>query len=322
MVKKAAPVDALEGMRKGEKEMYREQTARWARWQERLVVILLTLCASVSIATTLAIVIALGWEAYGFFREVPLVRFLTEREWTPLFEQKKFGIAPLACGTFLTAGIAMSLSVPLSLLIAAYLAEYASERIRRVLKPIMEMLAGIPSVLYGYFALLFVTPLLQRFIPSLSGFNALSPGIVLAFMVLPTIASLSEDVIYAVPQSIREASLALGATRLQTTVRAVLPAASSGIIAACLLGFARAVGETMLVTIAAGQMPNLTLNPLEPIQTMTAYIVLVSLGDVPHGTLEYRTIFAVGLTLFVITLIFNLWGLWLRERFLRTLRGM
>jgi len=190
--------------------------------------------------------------------------------------------------------------------------------VRRVLKPVIEVLAGIPSVLYGYFALLFVTPLLQKFIPSLSGFNALSPGIVLAFMVLPTIASLSEDIIYAVPQSIREASLALGATKLQTTFRAVLPAAGSGIIAACLLGFSRAIGETMLVTIAAGQMPNLTLNPLEPVETMTAYIVQVSLGDVPHGSLEYRTIFAVGLTLFLITLIFNLFGLFLRERFIRT----
>ncbi len=302
--------------------MKRERVIRWSHWRERLVVFILTGCALVSVITTLAIIVTLGVEALGFFREVSLWRFLTEREWTPLFATKKFGVLPLVCGTFLTAGIAMLLSVPLSLLIAIYLAEYASERFRRVFKPVVEMLAGIPSVLYGYFALLFVTPLLQKFIPSLSDFNALSPGIVLAFMVLPTIASLSEDVVYAVPQSIREASLALGATKLQTTVRAVLPAASSGIIAACLLGLARAVGETMLVTIAAGQMPNLTLNPLEPVQTMTAYIVSVSLGDVPHGTLEYRTIFAVGLMLFVITLVFNLWGLGLRERFLRTLRGM
>jgi len=261
-------------------------------------------------------------EAFGFFREVPLWRFLTEREWTPLFATKKFGILPLVCGTFLIAGIAMLLAVPMGILIATYLAEYASERARRFLKPVIEGLAGIPSVLYGYFALLFVTPLLQKFLLSLSGFNALSPGIVLAFMVLPTIASLSEDIIYAVPQSIREASLALGATKLQTTFRAVLPAASSGIISACLLGFARAVGETMLVTIAAGQMPNLTLNPLEPVQTMTAFIVQVSLGDVPHGTLEYRTIFAVGLTLFLITLVFNLLGLFLRERFIRTFQRM
>lgn len=298
------------------------QGRRWVHWQERIVVALLALCASVSIATTITIVAALGWEAIGFFREVPLGRFLTEREWTPLFAVKKFGVLPLLCGTFLIAGIAMLLAVPLSLLIATYLAEYASPSTRRWLKPAIELLAGIPSVLYGYFALLFVTPLLQKFLPSLSGFNALSPGIVLAFMVLPTIASLSEDIVYAIPQSIREASLALGATKLQTTVRAVLPAAASGIVAACLLGFARAVGETMLVAIAAGQMPNLTLNPLEPVMTMTAYIVAVSLGDVPHGSLEYRTIFAVGLSLFAITLAFNLLGLLLRERFTRILRHL
>lgn len=302
--------------------MLRKHVTRWARLKEKATIIVLALCASVSIATTIAIVFTLGWEAIGFFREVPFWRFLTEREWTPLFATKKFGILPLLCGTFLIAGIAMAISIPLSLLIAIYLAEYAPERIRRLLKPTMELLAGIPSVLYGYFALLFVTPLLQKFLPSLSGFNALSPGIVLAFMVLPTIASISEDMIYAVPQSIREASLALGATKLQTIFRSILPASAPGIIAGCFLGFSRAVGETMLVTIAAGQMPNLTLNPLEPVMTMTAYIVQVSLGDVPHGSLEYRTIFAVGLSLFLISLSFNLIGLFLRERFLRTLSLM
>ncbi len=302
--------------------MRAERSTRWVHWQERLVVGALTVCASISIVTTLAIAISLGVEAIGFFREVPLWRFLTEREWTPLFAVKKFGILPLVCGTFLIASIAMLIAVPTGVFIATYLAEYASERSRRFLKPAIEVLAGIPSVLYGYFALLFVTPLLQRFIPTLSTFNALSPGIVLGFMVLPTIASLSEDIIYSVPQSIREASLALGATKLQTTFRAVLPAAASGIIAACLLGFARAIGETMLVTIAAGQQPNLTLNPLEPVETMTAFIVRVSLGDVPHGTLAYRTIFAVGLTLFLITLVFNLLGLFLRERFIRTFQRL
>lgn len=294
----------------------------WVHWQEKIVVALFFASASLSVVTTLAIAISLAVEAIGFFQQVPLIRFLTEREWTPLFAIKKFGILPLLCGTFLVAGIAMVIAVPLGILIATYLSEYASERTRRFLKPVIEVLAGIPSVLYGYFAFLFVTPLLQRFIPSLSGFNALSSGIVLAFMVLPTIASLSEDIIYAVPQSIREASLALGATKLQTTLRAVLPAAASGIIAACLLGFARAIGETMLVTIAAGQVPNLTLNPLEPVQTMTAYIVQVSLGDVPHGSLEYRTIFAVGLTLFLITLAFNLIGLLMRERFVKTFQKL
>lgn len=302
--------------------MREKRTAMWVHWQEKIVVALFFASASLSVVTTLAIAISLAVEAIGFFQQVPLIRFLTEREWTPLFAIKKFGILPLLCGTFLVAGIAMVIAVPLGILIATYLSEYASERTRRFLKPVIEVLAGIPSVLYGYFAFLFVTPLLQRFIPSLSGFNALSPGIVLAFMVLPTIASLSEDIIYAVPQSIREASLALGATKLQTTLRAVLPAAASGIIAACLLGFARAIGETMLVTIAAGQVPNLTLNPLEPVQTMTAYIVQVSLGDVPHGSLEYRTIFAVGLTLFLITLAFNLIGLLMRERFVKTFQKL
>lgn len=302
--------------------MREKWTTMWVHWQERIVVALLFASASLSVVTTLAIAISLAVEAIGFFQQVPLIRFLTEREWTPLFAIKKFGILPLVCGTFLVAGIAMVIAVPLGILIATYLSEYASERTRRFLKPAIEVLAGIPSVLYGYFALLFVTPLLQRFIPSLSGFNALSPGVVLAFMVLPTIASLSEDIIYAIPQSIREASLALGATKLQTILRAVLPAAASGIIAACLLGFARAIGETMLVTIAAGQVPNLTLNPLEPVQTMTAYIVQVSLGDVPHGSLEYRTIFAVGLTLFLITLAFNLIGLLMRERFVKTFQKL
>ncbi len=304
------------------RELMRERTIRKALWQERVMSTLLMFCALVSVVTTLAIVVTLTVEAVGFFRVVPIWRFLTEREWTPLFANKKFGILPLICGTMLTAGIAIIISVPLALLIATYLAEYAPPKLRRRLKSVTELLAGIPSVLYGYFALLFVTPLLQKFIPSMSTFNALSPGIVLGFMVLPTIASLSEDIIYAVPQSIREASLALGGTKLQTTFYAVLPAASSGIIAACLLGFARAIGETMLVAIAAGMMPNLTLNPLEPVETMTAYIVQVALGDVPHGTLEYRTIFTVGLTLFVLTLILNLTGIFLRERFLRVLRRM
>ncbi len=302
--------------------MRSERSLRWVHWQERLVVAILTLCASISIVTTLAIAISLGVEAIGFFREVSLWHFLTEREWTPLFATKKYGILPLVCGTFLIASIAMLISVPFGIIIATYLSEYASERTRRFLKPVIEILAGIPSVLYGYFALLFVTPLLQRFIPALSGFNALSPGIVLGFMVLPTVASLSEDIIYSVPQSIREASLALGATKLQTTFRAVLPAAFSGIVAACLLGFARAIGETMLVTIAAGQQPNLTLNPLEPVMTMTAFIVQVSLGDVAYGTIEYRTIFAVALSLFLITLVFNLLGLFLKERFIRTFQRL
>lgn len=292
-------------------------TRRRRRIQEGLVYLVFWVCGILSIFVTIGTVLVLFVESIGFFREVPLTKFLTDTQWTPLFAEQHFGILPLVCGTFLTSFIAMSIAVPLGLLIAIYLSEYASERLRRILKPSLEVLAGIPTVVYGYFALLFVTPLLQRFIPNLMSLNALSPGIVMGFMILPMTASLSEDALYAVPQSLREGAYALGSTKLQVSLRVVVPSAFSGITAAFILSLSRAIGETMIVAIAAGQQPVLTLNPLVAIETMTAYIVQISLGDVPHGTLAYKTIFAVGMSMFLITLVLNLISIWLRERYRR-----
>ncbi len=276
------------------------------KWREKALEGFFALCASLSIFTTLGVIAVLLFESAAFFREVPLTRFLTETEWTPLFARKQFGIIVLISGTFLTTAIAMAVALPLGLMAAVYMSEYAPERVRRILKPSLEILAGIPTVVYGYFALLFVTPLLRKIIPSLAGFNALSAGLVMGIMIIPTVASLSEDALYAVPRSLREGAYALGATTRQVVTGVVIPAASSGIIASFILGVSRALGETMIVAIAAGQTPRLTLNPLVPIETMTAYIVQVSLGDVPTGSLEFRTIFAVGLTLFLMNLAFNL----------------
>lgn len=276
---------------------------------------ILFLCASLSIFTTLGIVAVLIFETIEFFREVSILAFLTDTQWTPLFADKHFGILPLVSGTFLTSAIAILVAMPIGLLSAIYLSEYASDRVRQVIKPVLEILAGIPTVVYGYFALLFVTPLLQNFIPTLAGFNALGPGIVMGIMIIPMVSSLSEDAMYAVPQSLREAAYALGSSRLQVALRVVVPAAFSGIAASFLLAVSRAIGETMIVAIASGQQPRLTLNPLVPIETMTAYIVQVSLGDTPTGTLEYKTIFAVGMMLFISTLALNLLSQWLRERF-------
>lgn len=279
---------------------------RRARIEERIARALLFLCALLGILTTFAIVFILLSESLGFFKRVSLVEFLTGTQWAPLFRPQAFGVLPLVMGTLLTTLIAMVVAAPVGLIVAIYLSEYASPRIRRVVKPMLEVLAGIPTVVYGYFALTFVTPLLQRFIPGLEGFNALSAGLVMGIMILPTVASLSEDALYAVPNSLRYASLSLGATRLQTTWGVVVPAAMSGISASFLLGISRAVGETMIVAIAAGQQPNFTFNPLRAVETMTTYIVQIAMGDVPHGTLEYSTIFAVGLLLFAITLGLNL----------------
>jgi phosphate transport system permease protein len=280
---------------------------RWrVRMEERIALVFLFFCALVGILTTFAIVFILLSESLGFFRQVSLWEFLTGTRWAPLFNPKSFGVLPLVTGTLLTTLIAIAVAAPMGLVVAVYLSEYASHRMRGIIKPTLEVLAGIPTVVYGYFALTFVTPILQRFIPALEGFNALSAGLVMGIMILPTIASLSEDALSAVPNSLRYASLALGATRLQTTWGVVVPAAMSGISAAFLLGISRAVGETMIVAIAAGQQPTLTFNPLRAVETMTTYIVQIAMGDVPHGTLEYSTIFAVGLLLFVITLILNL----------------
>jgi phosphate transport system permease protein len=257
----------------------------------------------------------LAVESFDFFRVAPLTEFLFGTEWTPLFADKRFGVLPLVVGTLLVSAIAMAVALPMGLLSAVYLSEYAGPRVRRVIKPVLEVLAGVPTVVYGYFALLFVTPLLQQIIPSLAGFNALSPGIVMGIMILPLVSSLSEDAMRAVPNGLREASYALGATRMQTSLTVVVPAAFSGITAAFILAISRAVGETMIVAVAAGQQPRLTLDPRVPIETMTAYIVQVSLGDTPAGTLEYRTIFAVGMLLFLGTFGLNLVSTWLRDRY-------
>ena len=285
------------------------------RYREGAAHVLLFLCGSLSILTTLGIVAVLLFETLAFFREVSLIAFLTDTQWTPLFAEKHFGILPLVAGTALTAGIAVCVATPVGLVSALYLSEYASERLRKAIKPALEILAGVPTVVYGYFALLFVTPLLQTVIPSLSGFNALSPGLVIGIMIIPMVSSLSEDAMYAVPQSLREGAYALGSSKLQVAVKVVVPAAFSGIAASLLLGISRAIGETMILAIAAGQQPRLTLNPTVPIETMTAYIVQVSLGDTPTGTIEYRTIFAVGMMLFLGTLALNLVSQWIRQRF-------
>jgi phosphate transport system permease protein len=282
---------------------------------ERIIQVVLLFCALVSVATTVGIVLVLLTESLLFFKHVSPLRFLTEREWTPLFSTQKFGIAPLVSGTVLTSLIALAVATPLGLVIAVYLSEYAPPAVRRAVKPLLEFLAGVPTVVYGYFALLFVTPLLQRLIPGLEAFNALSAGLVMGFMILPLIASLSEDALYAVPNSLRDAAYGLGFTRLQAVWKIVFPAALSGITAAVILALSRAVGETMIVAVAAGLQPNLTFNPLQAVETLTAYIVQVSQGDTPHGTLEYHTIFVVGLTLFLLTLVLNTAALWLRERY-------
>ena len=275
----------------------------------------LFLCALLSIGTTAGIIVVLAIETFAFLREVPIADFLFGTNWTPLFATPSFGVLPLVAGTILVSTIAMAVALPMGLLSAVYLSEYAPRGVRRAIKPILEILAGVPTVVYGYFALLFVTPILQRFIPGLAGFNALGPGIVMGIMILPLVSSLSEDAMQGVPRGLREGAYALGATRMQTSLSVVLPAAFSGITAAFILAASRAIGETMIVAIAAGQQPRLTANPLVPVETMTAYIVQVSLGDTPQGTLEYRTIFAVGMLLFIGTFMLNLVSAWLRERF-------
>ena len=267
-----------------------------------------------SVVVTLSILGILGYESYGFFAEVSFWEFITEPTWTPLFSNPKFGILPLVMGTLLTTAIAVTVALPLGLITAIYLSEYAPHKAREILKPVLELLAAVPTVVYGYFALLFLTPILQTFIPDLSGFNALSPGIIMGIMIVPYVSSVSEDAMSAVPMQIREGSYAMGATKLQTAFKVLIPAAFSGIAAAFIIGISRAIGETMVVAIAAGGQPNFTANPLEPVQTLTAYIVAVSLGDVPFGTIEYRSIFAAGIMLFVMTLGFNILGFWLRKR--------
>ena len=281
---------------------------------ERLIEALLALSAGLTVLTTAGIIWILAIETWHFFRQVPLGEFLTDTQWTPLFAEKHFGIWPLVAGTLLTTAVAVAVALPLGLTIAVYFTEYASARFRQVVQPLLEVLASVPTVVYGFFALTVVTPALQALIPGLAGFSALSAGLVMGIMILPFISSLSEDALTAVPHSLREASYALGATRLQTAFRVMVPAAASGITVAVILALSRAVGETMIVAIAAGQQPRLTANPLVPIETLTTYIVQVSSGDVAYGTLEYNTIFAAGSTLFLLTLLLNNIGYWFRRR--------
>lgn len=285
--------------------------------KEKIIERFLLACSLLTIGTTIGIICVLIVETYQFFQEVSFVEFITGTEWTPLFSQKKFGIWPLLSGTILTTTIAILVAVPLGLTISIYLSEYAPKKFRSVVKPILEILAAVPTVVYGFFALVFVTPLLQSILPadSLSGFNALSPGIVMGIMILPLISSLSEDAMYAVPKHLREGALALGSTKYQTAVKVIVPAAFSGISVSVILAISRAIGETMIVAIAAGQQPRLTFNPMVPIETMTTYIVQVSQGDLPQDSIEYRTIFAVGMTLFVLTFILNNISFWLKKKY-------
>src|SRR5690554_3837345 len=283
--------------------------------KEKIIEILLMLCGLVSVITTLGILYILLKDSIGFFTKVSLWDFLTDTQWTPLFEDQHFGILPLLTGTFLITFIAIAIALPLGMSIAIYLSEYADQRVKKIIKPFLEILSSIPTVVFGYFALVFVTPLLQSFIPGLAGFNSLSPGIVMGIMILPMVASLSEDALNAVPDSLREGAYALGASQMQTAFRVVLPAASSGVSVSVILAISRAIGETMIVAIAAGQQPRLTLNPLVPIETITAYIVQVSKGDVPQDSLGYKTIFAAGLTLFVLTFLLNSISFYLNKKF-------
>lgn len=286
-----------------------------AKIKEKIIAGFLFLCSLITVLTTLGIIIVLAVESIAFFEKVSPVEFFTGTEWTPLFANKKFGILPLVSGTLLTTAIAIAVALPLGLTIAIFLNEYAYQRFTAIVKPLLEILASIPTVVYGFFALTFVTPLLQQFLPSLSGFNALSAGIVMGIMIIPYISSLSEDALRSVPKSLREASYGMGANRLQTAFRVMVPAASSGIMVAVILAISRAVGETMIVAIAAGQSPNLTLNPLESVETITTYIVQVSMGDVPRDSLEYRSIFSAGMALFVFTFILNNISFWIKRRF-------
>jgi len=288
---------------------------KFIKVKEQLIEGLLFLCSLLSVFTTIAIIFILFGESWGFFKQVSIIEFLTDTQWTPLFTIKHFGILPLLSGTILTTLIAVLIAVPIGLVSAIYLSEYATAKTRQIIKPLMEILAAIPTVVYGYFALLLITPFLKKFVPGLSGFNSLSAGIVMGIMIIPLVSSLSEDAMHSVPMGLREGAYALGSHKIQVAFRIVFPAALSGITAAIILGVSRAIGETMIVAIAAGQQPHLTFNPLVPVETITAFIVQVSLGDTPHGTLEYKTIFVCGLTLFLLTFVLNMISFQLKRRF-------
>lgn len=285
------------------------------RRKEKVIEVIMMCCSLVTVLTTIGIILVLSLETIKFFSEVSIADFVTDTQWTPLFTEKHFGILPLLSGTLLTTTIAILFAVPVGLIIAVYLNEYASRNFTSLVKPVLEILAAIPTVVYGFFALQFVTPLLQKVVSGLNGFNALSPGLVMGVMIIPYITSLSEDALRAVPRSLREASYGIGATRFQTAFKVMVPAASSGIIVSIILAISRALGETMIVAIAAGQEPKFTFNPKESVETITTYIVQVSMGDVPQDSLEFKTIFAAGLTLFAFTFILNTIGFLIRKKF-------
>jgi len=282
---------------------------------ERIIEIILLFAALAATFITLGIVYILVTEASGFFKEVSVIEFLTSTQWSPLFEDAHYGILPLVSGTLTTSFVALMIAIPIGTIAAIYLSEFASHKTRESVKPILELLVGVPTVVFGYFTLLFVTPLLQKLNPDLPTFNMLGAGIVMGVMIIPYIASVAEDAMRAVPMNMREGSYAMGATKFQTAIRVVTPAATSGIIAAYILGISRAVGETMVVAIAAGQQPSFTFNPLEGAATITAYIVQVAMGDLPHGSLGYQSIFAAGMVLFLLTFLFNILGHMARKRF-------
>ena len=284
-------------------------------WKEKLIEGLLLTAAAISVLTTLGIVYVLVSESIHFFQNVSLFDFLTDTQWTPLFDDAHFGIMVLISGTLVSSLVALLVAIPMGTTIAIYLSEFADSRVREVAKPILELLGGIPTIVFGYFALLVVTPILQFFFPSMPGFSLLSAGLVMGIMIVPYIASLSEDAMRAVPMSMREGAYAMGSTKLYTAIHVVVPAAISGLAASYILAISRAVGETMILAVAAGMQPNLTWNPAEPAATITSYIVQVALGDLPHGSIGYQTIFAAGLTLLLITLMFNILGQWLRAKY-------
>jgi phosphate transport system permease protein len=283
--------------------------------RDRIVEFVLLLAGLVAVFTTAAIVFILLYESAGFFKHVTIREFLTGTMWTPLFDDAHFGIMPLVAGTLTVTGVALAVAIPLGTIIAIYLSEFSGHRAREAVKPILELLGAVPTVVYGYFALLIVTPLLQKLLPELPGFNMLSAGLVIGIMIVPYVASVGEDAMRAVPRYMREGSYAMGATKLQTALRVVVPGAFSGLAAAYILGISRAVGETMVVAIAAGMQPQLTFDPTEPAETITAFIVQVSLGDLPHGSIGYQSIFAAGLVLMLMTLVFNVIGFFLTRRF-------
>ena len=287
-------------------------------WKEKLIEAILLGAAAVSVMTTLGIVYVLVSESIQFFSHVSIVDFLTDTQWTPLFDDAHFGIMVLISGTLVSSAVALLVAIPMGTVIAIYLSEFANGKVREVAKPVLELLGGIPTIVFGYFALLVVTPILQFFFPSLPGFSLLSAGLVMGIMIVPYIASLSEDAMRAVPMSMREGAYAMGSTKLYTAIHVVVPAAISGLAASYILAISRAVGETMILAVAAGMQPNLTWNPAEPAATITSYIVQVALGDLPHGSIGYQTIFAAGLMLLLITLVFNILGQWLRAKYRET----